>query len=309
MQIKTTYYKKIQEVMKVHFESTKMLNSGNHYIGQIEHFLFYLETNEIYSLKAVNKDVMGRYFTHLTNRPKLVGVGKLSNRTINDNLSTLRMFSKRMLQDRTIEKGLPIPNNIKIEKKEDIEGEFNLTREILSIDEIKEVYKACNNELERALLAMAYGCGLRRFSLANLKDIQVNYTNGVVSVEKAKNNKTFEVTISDFFMKDIKAYNRWRLNALVDNHRNESSFFVDCKGKPLDGDKLNKMLKNIIGRTKNPVILSKNITLHNLRHSIATHILNFGYSFEYVKAFLGHAFTDTSSIYAKRRNIKTFYTI
>ena len=204
MEIKTTYYKNIKEVMKVHFESTKMLNSGNHYLGQVEHFLYYLETNEIYSLKAVNKDVMGRYFTHLTNRPKLVGVGKLSNRTINDNLSTLRMFSKRMLQDRTIEKGLPIPNNIKIEKKEDVEGEFNLTREILSIDEIKEVYNACENELERALLAMAYGCGLRRSSLVNLKDIQVNYTNGVVSVEKAKNNKTFEVTISDFFMKALR---------------------------------------------------------------------------------------------------------
>ena len=45
--------------------------------------------------------------------------------------------------------------------------------------------------------------------------------------------------------------------------------------------------------------LNKNITLHGLRHSIATHLLQSGMSMEYVRDFLGHSFLETTQIYAK----------
>ena len=69
------------------------------------------------------------------------------------------------------------------------------------------------------------------------------------------------------------------------------------------------MLKKIICRTENQVIIDKKITLHCLRHSIAVHLMDDGETFEYVKTFLGHSFSDTTLIYAVRRKRKNFYTI
>ena len=53
-----------------------------------------------------------------------------------------------------------------------------------------------------------------------------------------------------------------------------------------------------------PEIEAKGITLHCLRHSIATHLLDRGATIEFVRDFLGHAEIDTVHIYAKRRKLK-----
>ncbi|TWP31582.1 hypothetical protein ETU08_00565, partial [Apibacter muscae] len=54
-------------------------------------------------------------------------------------------------------------------------------------------------------------------------------------------------------------------------------------------------LKKILKRTT----LNKNITLHSLRHSIATHLLENGLSLENVKEFLGHKYLDTTEVYTR----------
>ena len=67
------------------------------------------------------------------------------------------------------------------------------------------------------------------------------------------------------------------------------------------GQYLGGLLKEILVRTQNPTILSKNITLHCLRHSIATHLIDNGAEIEFVQEFLGHSEIDTSTLYSKRR--------
>jgi integrase/recombinase XerD len=61
------------------------------------------------------------------------------------------------------------------------------------------------------------------------------------------------------------------------------------------GDGYNKLLKTILQRTE----LNQEITLHHLRHSIATHLLESGLEIEKVRDFLGHGFLETTQIYAK----------
>ena len=62
--------------------------------------------------------------------------------------------------------------------------------------------------------------------------------------------------------------------------------------------------KKIIARTNNLQLIEKNICLHSLRHSIATHLIDNGATLEFVKDFLGHSEINTSHIYARRRKIK-----
>ena len=304
MTLKTTHYKDLLHRFDTHIISTKSIKSGNHYTAQIKSFLIHLESKHILSLNQVDQSTMTTYLHHLSNRPKQRGTGTLSVRTINDHLSTLRLFSIRMISEQLMTKGLPIPNRIK-----NLDHSNDLVREILTTTEIKTLFDACIDNRERALIALAYGCGLRRSTLENLKDTQINFLTGHVTALRAKNNKTRQVPISDFFIPHLKAYSYDRLKILANVNKRRDAFFINSRGNPLTGRKLNQLLQTMIKRTQNHEIIDKNITLHCLRHSIATHLMDAGQSFEYIQTFLGHSYADTTLIYAKRRNIKNQYMI
>lgn len=307
MELKTTHYKDLNDRFETHIVSTKSLSNGNHYASHARNFLCFLEQKEVFNLRKVDEPLMRAYFNYLVTSPKKRGEGLLKPRTVNDNLSTLRMFSLRMQEERVIDRGIPVPKNIKIDNES--ENDFALVRQVLTIDELKEVYSHCQNETERALVALAYGSGLRRGSLVKLTETNIDFRKGVVTAIKAKNNKTYTVPISDHFLKVLRDYSMYRLKLLSELNLRRKAYFIDEKGKPFSGDRLNEMLKKIIARTGNKAILEKNITLHCLRHSIAVHLMDNGETFEYVKTFLGHSVADTSLIYARRRKRKSQYAI
>lgn len=303
----TEYYKTILKKFDTHIMSSKSVKTGNHYTGQAREFLSFLEQSGVLSLKRVNTLIMNEYYDFLLNRPKKRGKGTLSVGSVNDNFSTLRMLSLRMQKEGIISRGLQVPNNIKVER--DPDNPFTLIRQILTTDELKMVFNTCETKLERALIALAYGCGLRRGTLVNLTDRNISYTNGIVTLEFTKGNKTREVPISDFFLKILKDYGAHRIHLLSKYESSCTNFFIDEQAKSLSGDRLNTLLKKVIKRTKDEVLISKNITLHCLRHSIATHLIDAGETYEYVRDFLGHSVVDTSTIYAKRRKVKDYYTL
>lgn len=308
MELKTKKYKELLARFDRHVISTKSIKTGNHYTNQVKEFLCYLEDRGITSLKKVDATTTKTYFNYLTMRSKHKGEGTLSLRTVNDNLSTLRSFSIRIQQEGIIQKGIPIPKNFRTDNKS--KNPFSLVRQILTQDEVKEVFEHAQSPKEKALIALAYGCGLRRSELVNLKESHIDFQKGQVLVMKSKNNKTRQVPISDFFLGVLKEYVTYRLRVLAKVNQRPSSFFVSDKGRPHNkGGHLNNMLKAIIRRTGNSAIIEKQITLHCLRHSIATHLMEAGESYEFVKTFLGHSLADTTLIYAKRRKQKNYYMI
>ena len=303
----TKYYKRILEEFDTHIMSTKSIRRNNHYSGQIKRFFIYLENNKVLNLKDVDSDVMKGYFDHLITRPKERGKGTLSVNSINDVLSTLRLLSLRMQKGNEIERGLQIPAFIRTEKES--KNPFTLVREVLTIEELKAVYKQANSLLEKSIIALAYGCGLRRMELESLEDSDIDFRQGIVTIIESKNNKTRTVPISNFFLDVLKEYHYERLQILSQNSRRTAQFLLNEQGHKLSGSSMNRRLKWMIDRTGDQSIINKKITLHCLRHSIATHLINSGESFEYVKVFLGHSMVDTTSLYAKRRKQKNKYQI
>ena len=77
---------------------------------------------------------------------------------------------------------------------------------------------------------------------------------------------------------------------------NTDAFMLNNWGERMQGDTYNKTLKQIIART---TITKEKISLHHLRHSIATHLLENGLSIEYVRDFLGHKHLESTQIYVK----------
>ena len=90
-------------------------------------------------------------------------------------------------------------------------------------------------------------------------------------------------------IKEYLAYSRELINP-------ESKYLLVGKQKPqVSGQYLNNRLKAMMNKAG----ITKNATLHSLRHSIATHLLQQGMELEYIGEFLGHKRLDSTQIYVR----------
>jgi site-specific recombinase XerD len=261
----------------------------------LKEFLHFITSQKIEKVVDITaKDILN-YYEYLKKRPKLKGMGHLSSSTIKSHLFTLRIFFDYLLEtDELIETPIHLP---KFQW-----GEYT-ERNICSKKEIKLLYDVCETNRDRAILSIAYGCGLRRTEMQNLNATDVQLHKGVLIVREGKGNKARSIPLSDYLIKDLKSYffqersDYFFSTSLV----NSQAFFINNNGDRMLGHYINERLKKLIVLTNNKKLISKNITLHCLRHSLATHLIDNGASIEFVQYILGHTLIDTSHLYSKRR--------
>ena len=192
---------------------------------------------------------------------------------------------------------------------DNVEPDHN-RRESLTEDEIKILYDHAQNKMERAILSLAYGCGLRRTELELLNVEDLNFGKGILVVNRGKGNKVRDVVMSDAVVKDLRDYLfTERLDRVREHATGSRAYFLNYKDNRMSGDHIGKKLKAMVKRTDNATIQAKKISLHNLRHSIATHLANRGLDMLTIRKFLGHNEIDTTSLYMARRKRKNKYLI
>lgn len=263
------------------------------YITPVLEFLNWTEIHGISRINNVSQLDMNKYFGYLTTRPNIKFGGTLSESSIKGHMLALNILFEMLLDSGVIERAFVFPT-------------FNVggkqQRNILSIDEVKELLSHCKNLLESSIINVSYGCGLRRkeMEMLNVYDVLIN--KGCLVVRSGKNSKRREIPLTDTILKELKEYIiSYRPQLLKDTKQMEKAFFINPKGRRMSGDLLNDTLKYIISRTKNAEIIDKNITLHCLRHSISTHLQEAGAKIEFIRDFLGHIDIDTSLLYMVRR--------
>lgn len=304
--LKTKYYQNLLNIFDAHVHTRLVIKKHNNpYKSHVREFLKFLEDNNINKLKYAKPRVVLLYYEHLITRKKYRGEGTLSISTINSNLSSLRMFSDRMLHEGVITRGLHIPEGFRRDFSED--NAFVMTREVPTADEVLIIYNTCETPTEKAILSLSYGVGLRRMEIEELLDRDINFSKGFLFVSDSKKNKSRTVPISDFFKNELIEYTRYRLKTLRDSNRNTKQFMIDRRGKPLSGEKMNEILKKVIKRTKNEEIINKEMTLHNFRHGFATHLVDDGMTLEEAKKLVGHKYSTTTQIYTKKQKRKKYF--
>ena len=165
-------------------------------------------------------------------------------------------------------------------------------RNVATQKEIKQLYEVCETAQERAILSLAYGCGLRVSELTSCNIEDVKLREKIIIIPQGKGSKRRVVPMSNGVVKDLSNYYyNERLNA------NNPSFLLNKKGNRMQKWTHNKILKQLIERTENQELQEKQITIHHLRHSIATHLLERGIAVEQVRIFLGHSQLETTQIY------------
>ncbi|OWP73939.1 tyrosine-type recombinase/integrase, partial [Flavobacterium oreochromis] len=171
-------------------------------------------------------------------------------------------------------------------------------------EEIKQLFKATeySNEQERirkrdkVILVLLYSCGLRRNEVINLKIKDILFDKERIYVRKGKNYKERYVPINDYNLKIIEEY-IYDFRPTFYNYKQTEYLLINYRGTQLLGQTLCNRLTAIALTTENRQLITKKITPHILRHSIATHLLEKGANIETISQFLGHSSLESTQIY------------
>jgi len=154
---------------------------------------------------------------------------------------------------------------------------------------------ACEGDLlgirDRAMLGVYYGCGLRRSEGINLDMDDVNLEKGILYVSRGKNYKQRFVPFTGMVKDDFYNYLKYSRPMLAAG--NDPAFFISQRGKRMCEQAMADRLQLL----KEKALIDRPASLHTLRHSIATHLLQSGMSPEKIKRFLGHSSLETTQIY------------
>ncbi|MDN3668256.1 tyrosine-type recombinase/integrase [Echinicola jeungdonensis] len=157
---------------------------------------------------------------------------------------------------------------------------------VLSKEEVKRILEVHKNVKHRTMLSLVYACGLRRSELLNLKISDVDSKRGLLIVRQSKGKKDRVVPLSEKIVGLLRQYYK--------SERPNIYLFEGGKSntKYSEGS-LQKIMKSALRKTG----ITKPVTLHWLRHSFATHLLENGTDLRYIQEILGHNSSRTTEIY------------
>jgi integrase/recombinase XerD len=157
---------------------------------------------------------------------------------------------------------------------------------VLSPDEVLRLIDAAPPGRDRILLQVAYGCGLRLSELLHLRVTDIDSARMVLHVRQGKGAKDRLVPLSLRLLQELRAY--WLLG------RPQTWLFP---GHTADGTLTSSNVQRRFGRLVKKVGLTKHCSMHTLRHSYATHLLEAGVDVLTLKALMGHSSLQTTARY------------
>ncbi len=249
-------------------------------------FFHWLENGEVKRVQEINAQHVHDFIFHLKERPHATHGGKLSSGHVNKYHQALVLLSQYVRQtnrgDFTVEtQRMPETRHIP---------------DILTAAEVKELYKATDGSVlglrDKVMLGIFYGCGLRRNEGVQLDVSDIDFKGKLVYVRKGKNYKERYVPANEMTLQHIKDYLDHSRPFLQIKNKIPALFISD-KGYRARGQSLLIRLRRLNKFAK----LDKEIGLHTLRHSIATHLLQSGMKLPHIAKFLGHSSLESTQIY------------
>jgi integrase/recombinase XerD len=228
-------------------------------------FLRFLKPKEVG--EAANEDLL-----RFTN--DYILAGKYSSSFQNQAINAIKLFYREIM------KGAIQVDQIKRPRKE------HRLPNVLSKEEVRQILQAPANLKHRAMLSLIYACGLRRSELLNLRPSDVDSKRGILVIRQSKGKKDRIAPLPEKIIIMLREYYlAYRPNGWL--------FEGQQRGKPYSEQSLSSVLKRAVQRAG----IRKPVTLHWLRHSYATHLLESGTDLRYIQEILGHKSSRTTEIY------------
>jgi integrase/recombinase XerD len=244
----------------------------------------FLEKNPNY--KAATKTTITDHYEYLKQRPNLTRPGNLS-----DSVVSMHMYSIRLFYDFLEQTGIITENPMNLTSFPKARHD---ERAILTREEIKQLYEAADTMKEKTFLALFYGCGLRRSEAEKLNVHDIDIETGLLYVREGKGRKRRVIPMSGKVKTDVENYINHERKYEVKLHH-EESLMINGRGTRMTKSTYYKFFGRLLVKSG----INKPVSIHNLRHTIATHLLESGLEIEQVRSFLGHAQLETTQIYTR----------
>ena len=264
----------------------------------INEFLQWLEEKQVRHITQLTDNHISDYQNYLETRPNKRYEGRLlSPAHLNHNFLAIDKMLEFLHPYGMADAPVPVNRRMRIDQQERI-----LKIETLTQQEVKTLYNSIENTHQwltfekrqakqyelKLIFALFYGCGLRRSEGYNLCIQDVDFDRKTIFVEQGKNYKDRIIPMSAGVYNDLQDYvYNFRHQLKLNHNRLFISELASLHGK----------LKDLQNACYDPAIRAKRLSLHVLRHSIATHLLQNGMSIENISLFLGHSSLDTTQIY------------
>jgi len=218
-------------------------------------------------LKNISKQEIEDYLIQLTDNKKK------SKSYVNQSINSIKFYYEKVLmQDREVyylerpfkDQRLPI---------------------VLNEREVEQLLQSIRNIKHKSILCLIYSSGLRIGELSRLKISDIDSYNNLLVVRKGKGSKDRITIISDKILVLLRRYFR--------EYRPKTWLFEGPGGKSYSASSI----RQIFHRAKIKAGIKKYATVHTLRHSFATHLLEKGTDIKYIQQLLGHNSIRTTAIY------------
>ena len=257
------------------------------YKADLDLFLEYLNQNGIKNFDSVEYQDIRLFINYLHDL-------KYSSKTISRHISSIRSFFKYLKKENIIKNNpCVLISNPKIDKKLPKYLNFNDTEKVLNAFDTKN-YISIRNSL---VLEILYSCGIRVSELSNMKVSNINFSEKKINIlgKGSKERVVYFGTrcndLLSLYLKD--SYNKLNVNNL--------DYLILSK----TGKKINdREIRKIVDDASKIAGLDIKISPHVLRHTFATHMLNYGADLRSVQELLGHENLSTTQIYTHLTNEK-----
>ena len=290
--VRSPHYRRYEKRFKLWLRIIGMGRTAQYYMPlHVREMLSFMEQREIIELELITPELLRIYVQQLSNRKNQRRGGGISKSYINKHLQAIKKFSEYIWKVYKIQISVSLKRQVINDGKK---------IEILTAEEISSLYEAAEYDdylmlRDKALLDVFYGCGLRRTEgvMLDLEDVDLELRR--IHVRYGKNYSQRYVPFTKTTAESLRAYiDHGRKYLLNQSNR---AFFISQKGNRMRGMSMILRIKKLQERSNVASIKDKDVGLHTLRHSIATHFLQNGMELQQIQKFLGHSSLESTQIY------------
>jgi site-specific recombinase XerD len=173
--------------------------------------------------------------------------------------------------------------------------------QVISPDEARRLLAVADSLRTRVLLSLAYGCGLRASEVVRLKVKHIDSAQKIIRIEQGKGRKDRNVMLSPELLDLLRQWWSERPSRHDAGTPLEDRWLFPSRksGQGASKPMTTRQLTRLFHEAADAAGIRKNITLHVLRHSFATHLLERGTDIRIIQALLGHAKLDATARYTR----------
>ena len=248
-------------------------NTINTYRNEFAQLLYILKDKKVDELDA---DRLRGYFLYCINTLKL------SENTLHSRINAVKFYFEQVLRREKFFFDIPRPKKPSILPK------------VINAQDIKKLFEVTTNLKHNTMLKLCYGMGLRVSEIVNLKITDIDSKNMQVLIEKSKGKKDRYANLPLSILEQLRVYFK--------EYTPKKYLFEGQYGDQYSIRSAQQVFKDALQKAK----INKDVGIHSLRHSFATHLLEAGTDVTFIQQLLGHNDLKTTLRYThvSKKNLK-----